>query len=35
MKHKIKYKVSQFKDVCDFKVTLPCEQNLWDVNDEA
>ena len=35
MKHKIEDTVSQFKDICDFKVTSPCAQNLWDVNNEA
>ena len=25
----------QFKNICDFNVTLPCSQNLWDVNNEA
>ena len=34
-KHKIEDTVSQFKDICDFKVTLPCAHNLWDINDEA
>ena len=35
MKHQIEYTVSQFKDICDFKVTFPCAQHLWDVNNEA
>ena len=30
-KHKIEDTVSQFKDICDVKVTFPCEQHLWDV----
>ena len=34
-KHKIEDTVSQLKDICYFKVTSPCAQNLWDVNDEA
>ena len=25
----------QFKNICDFNVTSPCSQNLWDVNNEA
>ena len=35
MKHQIEDTISQSKDICDFKVTSPCAQNLWDVNDEA
>ena len=27
--------LSHFKDICDFKVTLPCAQHLWDVNIET
>ena len=33
-KYQIKDTVSQFKDICDFKVTLPSAQHLWGVNDE-
>ena len=35
IKNQIEDTVSQFKDVCHFKVTLPCAHNLWDVNDET
>ena len=35
MKNQIEDKVIQFKDICDFKVTLLCAYHLWDVNDEA
>ena len=35
MKHQIEYTVSQFKDISDFKVALPCVHHLWDINDEA
>ena len=35
MKQKSKDTVIQFKDSCDFKMTFPCAQHLWDVNDEA
>ena len=35
MKHQIEVIVSRFKYICDFKVTSPCAQHLWDVKDEA
>ena len=35
MKHQIEDTLIQFKDICDFKVNLPCAQHLRDVNDEA
>ena len=34
MKHQIEDIVKQFKDICDFKVTSPYVQHLWDVNNE-
>ena len=34
-KHETEGKVSQFKDICDFKATSPCAQYLWNVNNEA
>ena len=34
-KHKIEDTVIQFNDICDFKVTPSCENNVWDVNYEA
>ena len=35
MKHHIEETVSQFKDICNKKVTSPCAQHLWDVIYEA
>ena len=35
IKHQIEDTLSQFKDICDFKVVLPCVHHLWDINDEA
>ena len=35
IKHEIEDKVSQFKDICDYKVTSPCAHHLLDVNEEA
>ena len=35
MKHQIEYTLRQFKDIFDFKMTSPCAQHLWDVNNEA
>ena len=34
-KHKTEEKLIQFKDVWGFKVTTPCAQHLWYVNDET
>ena len=34
-KHQIEDTLSQFKYICDFKVTLPCAHHLWDVKDEV
>ena len=35
MKHPIEDTVSQFKDICDFMVTSPCANSLWDVKNET
>ena len=35
MKYQIEDTVSQFNDICDFKLTSPCTQYLWDINNEA
>ena len=34
IKHQIGDTGSQFKYICYFKLTSPCAQHLWDVNDE-
>ena len=35
IKHQIEDTVRKFKYICNFRVTLPCAQHLWDVNYEA
>ena len=35
MTYQIEDTASQSKDICDFKLNLPCAHHLWDVNCEA